>query len=151
MTEYTIRETQDFYTLSTLFHENGLGVKVERETPDRIVKMWRIDDPQTGELAAAATLEIRDDVYTLGNIAVRNDLQGKGLGIQLQNAVFREAETRGVREVWACAKEPDYYLHNDWQKMDWDTSPHIAVHCASCEKRNVLCHPEIMKYTLTES
>ena len=149
MAEYTIRETEDFLALSTLFHESGMGVKIEERMPERILKMWRMDDLQTGELVAAVTLEVRDGVYTLGDIAVRNDLQCKGYGKQMQDVVFQEARARGVREIWACAKEPAYYLHSGWQKMDWDTSPNISVYCASCSKRNVTCHPEIMKYTLT--
>ena len=77
MDEYIIRETNDFLALSTLFHESGMGVAIEERVPDRVIKMWRMDDPQTGELMAASTFEMRDGVYTLGDIAVRSDLHRK--------------------------------------------------------------------------
>ena len=148
MDDYIIRETQDFLALSTLFHESGMGVAIEDRVPDRVLKMWRMDDPQTGALMAAATLEMRDGVYSLGDIAVRSDLHRTGFGKVMQHVVFTEAKKRGITELWACAKEPAYYLHCGWQKMDWDASPNIAVYCTSCGKRGTLCHPEIMKYTL---
>ncbi|MBO4894721.1 MAG: GNAT family N-acetyltransferase [Clostridia bacterium] len=148
MEEYIIRETEDFLALSTLFNESGMGVKIEERMPDRIIKMWRMDDPVTGELMAASTLEKRDGVYSLGDIAVRNDLHRKGYGKVMQRVVFDEAKSRGIKELWACAKEPAYYLHSGWEKMVWDESPNIAVYCTSCGKRGTTCHPEIMRYTL---
>ena len=148
MDEYIIRETDDFLALSTLFHESGMGVAIEERVPDRVIKMWRRDDPQTGELMAASTFEMRDGVYTLGDIAVRQDLHRKGYGKVMQKLVFDEAKKNGVKEVWACAKEPDYYMRCGWQKMVWEEAPNIAVYCSTCGKRGTLCHPEIMKYTI---
>ncbi len=148
MKEYVIKETRDFLSLSTLFNQSGMGVKIEERMPERIIKMWRMDDPETGALMAASTFEKRDGVYTLGDIAVRNDLHKKGYGKIMQSLVFEEARRAGIKEVWACAKEPDYYLKCGWQKMAWDESPNIAVYCSSCGKRGTICHPEIMKYTL---
>ncbi len=148
MAEYIIRETEDFLALSTLFHESGMGVSIEERMPERVLKMWRMDDPETGELMAASTLEIRDGVYSLGDIAVRSDLQKKGYGKVMQNVVFAEARKTGVKELWACAKEPLYYERCGWRKTDWNSAPKIAVYCDSCGKRGTLCHPEIMKYTL---
>ena len=148
MEEYIISETEDFLSLSTLFNESGMGVRIEDRMPERIIKMWRMDNPVTGELMAASTLEIRDGVYSLGDIAVRNDLHLKGYGRIMQKMVFDEAKSRGIKELWACAKEPDYYLKCGWEKMPWGESPDIAVYCSTCGKRGTLCHPEIMKYTL---
>ena len=136
MKKYIIRETTDFLSLSTLFHESGMGVTIEERMPDRILKMWRMDDALTGNLMAAVTLEIRDEAYSLGDIAVRNGIQSD------------EAKKLGVKEIWACAKEPEYYIHCGWQEMKWEDSPNIAVYCSTCSKRGNICHPKIMKYTL---
>ncbi len=148
MKEYIIRETDDFLSLSTLFHESGMGVNIEERVPDRVLKMWRMDNAQTGELMAAVTLEIRDGAYSLGDIAVRNGIHSKGYGKIMQSIVFDEARRLGVTELWACAKEPEYYLHCGWEKMPWDESPKISVYCSTCAKRGTLCHPEIMRYSL---
>ena len=148
MADYIIRETEDFLALSTLFHESGMGVAIEDRVPERVIRMWRMDDPETGALMAASTLEMRDGVYSLGDIAVRADLHHPGYGRVMQQVIFDEAKKRGIKELWACAKEPAYYLHCGWEKMDWDTAPNIAVYCTTCGKRGTLCHPEIMRYTL---
>ena len=148
MADYLIKETDDFFALSTLFRNSGMGVKIEERRPDRIIKMWRMDDAHSGELIAAVTLEKRDGVYTLGDIAVRNDLHRMGYGKAMMRIVLDEAEKRGIKELWACAKEPEFYLHNGWEKISWEASPEIAIFCTDCEKRNVTCHPEIMKYEL---
>ncbi len=148
MEEYIIRETEDFLSLSTLFSQSGMGVRIEDRKPERVIRMWRMDDAVTGSLMAASTLEVRDGVYSLGDIAVRADLQRKGYGRIMQKVVFDEARRRGITELWACAKEPAYYMQCGWEKMPWDESPDIAVYCTSCGKRGTLCHPEIMKYTL---
>ncbi len=148
MKEYTICETVDFLSLSTLFNESGMGVKIEERMPERIIKMWRMNDSETGALMAASTFEMRDGVYTLGDIAVRSDLQRKGYGKIMQKVVFDEAKKRGISEIWACAKEPQYYLRCGWEKTEWDKAPNIAVYCSSCKKRGNECHPEIMRYKL---
>lgn len=147
MKDYIIRETTDFLSLSTLFHESGMGVTIEERMPDRIVKMWRMDDALSGKLLAAVTLEIRDGVYSLGDIAVRNDVRAKGCGRIMQSVVFDEAKKLGIKEIWACAKEPEYYIHCGWERMEWEESPNIAVYCSACSKRGTVCHPKIMKYT----
>lgn len=148
MSCFEIKETDDFLSLSTLFHNSGMGVKIEERCPDRIVRMWRMDDKETGELMAAVTLEIRDGVFTLGDIAVRDDLHHLGYGKVMLGVVYEEAKRRNICELWACAKEPEFYAHNGWTRMDWDSSPNIAIYCTTCEKRNCICHPEIMKYVL---
>ena len=147
---YTVRETVDFRTLYAFFHENGLGVQIETAKPDRILKMWRLDDAATGQLIAAVTLEMRGGVYVLGDIAVKKEMRRKGYGAIMLQTVCREARQMGVRTLWVCAKEPDYYLHHGWQETDWDSAPDIAVYCPVCEKHGVVCHPKKMKKTLDE-
>ncbi|MBR2731438.1 MAG: GNAT family N-acetyltransferase [Clostridia bacterium] len=148
MAEYIITETEDFYPLSVLFHENGVGISITDRAPEKIVKMWRMDDPQTDTLLAASTLEVRDGVYTLGDIAVRGDLQGKGYGKVMQDVVFDEARRLGVKELWVCAKEPTFYEHLGWEIVPWDEAPNVAVNCTACGKRGTLCMPEIMRKML---
>ena len=147
---YSVRETEDFHALSVFFRENGLGVLIEAEKPERILKMWRLEDTQTGELLAAVTLEMRGGVYTLGDIAVQKAMRGKGFGAVLQQTVFQQARRMGIHTLWACAKEPEYYLRHGWQEADWDSSPDIAVYCSGCAKQGVACHPKKMQKSLDE-
>ena len=142
-----LSETDDFHALSTLFHNSGMGVAVSDRKPDRIIKMWRLDDTD-GNLIAAATLEVRDHVYSLGDIAVHEDFRKRGYSTKMQEVVFAEARSRGIKELWACARVPSYYLRHGWEIIPWDSAPHIDVYCRSCGKRGTTCFPEIMHYTL---
>ncbi|MBQ7596311.1 MAG: hypothetical protein IJU45_06575 [Clostridia bacterium] len=146
--DYRIIETDDFLALSTLFHNSGMGVPISERKPERIIKMWRMENAETGELMAAVTLEKRDGVFSLGDIAVNSSYRQHHYGNIMQNVVFDEARKMNVSEIWACARLPEYYLHCGWEAMDWDASPNIAVYCTSCGKRGTECHPEIMRYTL---
>ncbi|MDD6275888.1 MAG: GNAT family N-acetyltransferase [Clostridia bacterium] len=148
MSEYIIRETTDFLSLSTLFRESKLGVSIEERMPDSILKLWRMDNSVNGNLMAAVSLEIRGGVYCLGDLAVRNDIQSKGYGKIMQSVVFDEAKRLGIKELWVCAKKPEYYVRCGWQKTRWEEAPNIAVYCSNCDMRDLSCHPEILKYTL---
>ncbi|MCC8126293.1 MAG: GNAT family N-acetyltransferase [Clostridiales bacterium] len=145
---YIIRETDQYYPLSVLFHDSGMEIEVSETPPFGMVKMWRLDDAESGELISAATLQIRDGVYTLGDIAVREEHRNEGLGRQMQKAVFDEARKMGVTEIWGSAKVPDYYYHLGWEKMDWDTSPKVGVNCHTCSRRGISCFPAIIKMSL---
>ena len=48
--DYKIIETDDFLSLSTLFHNSGMGVPISERKPERIIKMWRMENAETGEL-----------------------------------------------------------------------------------------------------
>lgn len=145
---YKVCETEECYPLSVLFHDSGMEVEVSEIPPDGIVKMWRLDDAESGELIAAATLQIRDGVYTLGDIAVREEHRSRGFGKQMQRVVFDEARRLGVTELWASAKVPDYYYRLGWEKMNWDTSPKVGVNCHTCNRREKSCFPAIIRMQL---
>lgn len=148
MDEYIIVETDDFNSILPLIKENGMGGEIDDEMPERIIKIWRMEEPQTGNLMAASTLEIRDGVYTLGKLAVRPDLHMMGYGRIMQSLVIDEAKKRHISQLWVCAKEPDYYLHNGWKIADWDSSPNIAIHCKACNKFAADCSPKKMRFFL---
>lgn len=145
---YAIEETKDFYPLSVLCHESGMEVEIGRTPPEGTVKMWQMRDTKTGELIAAVTLQIRDHVYVLGTLAVRQDRRNEGLGRAMQAAVFEEARKMGIQELWGSAKVPDYYCRLGWERMDWDASPKVGACCQSCGRRGRECFPAIIKITL---
>lgn len=145
----TIRETEDYWTLTSFFHDCGMEVEPTKTVPSyiKMVKMWRVDDV-AGNLIAAATLEIRDGVYTLGDLGVRKDHRRSGYGRKLQAIVFNEARRRGVKTLWCSGKVPKYYEKIGWKRQDWDSSPCIAVNCSKCSRRGRDCFPAILTYEL---
>ncbi len=145
---YSIRETDAFEPLTHFFHQCGLEMKPGSPRPEGLVKMWRMEDPKTGGLLGAAILEIRDSVYTLADLAVREDQRNRGYGKVLQETVFREARRMGVKELWGTAKVPSYYYPLGWEKAEWDTAPKVAIKCDRCRQRGTECQPVILRYRL---
>ena len=148
MSPYIIYTTEDFYPLTVFFHQCGLEVKPGAPRPEKLVKMWRMEDQDNGELLGAAILEIRDNVYTLADLGVREDQRNKGYGKVLQNTVFDEARRLGVKELGGVAKVPSYYYPLGWEEVDWDTAPKIAIKCDGCRQRGVECDPVVLKIEL---
>ena len=148
MISYVIKETDDFYSLAQFFSENGLETSIQKTTPEGIVKMWCLEHSESGELIAAATLQMRSDVYTLGDLAVREDLRGQGFGKLMQKLVFEEARKLGITELWGNAKVPAYYLKLGWEIVDWESAPNISLSCKTRPQRGVKCFPEIIRIGL---
>ena len=142
-----IVETKDYYSLSKLFHDSGLEVEIEEETPPETLKMWRCEDEESGELLGGAVLQFKSGCYVLEDLAVTERLRGTGIGLQLMNTALNEAKARGAKEIWSCAKVPEYYLTKGWVEMDRVTSPEIS-HCQSCPQFNDSCFPCIIKKVL---
>ena len=95
---YSIQETQDFYPLSLLYQERGLEVTPSHTPPQGTLFMLRCEDSETGELAAAATLQRRAGHFVLAHLAVASHLQGSGLGSQLLASAERHA--RQLNSGW---------------------------------------------------
>ena len=145
---YVIRETEDYFPISVLCHESGMEVEIGHAPAEHMVKMWRMDDAGTGRMLACATLQIRDGVYVLGNLVVREDRRGEGLGKRMQQAVFDEARRLGAREIWGSAKVPTYYDKLGWERMDWESSPDVAECCKKCPRRGDTCSPAVIRMAL---
>ncbi len=145
---YIISETNDFYPLSVLFHNSGVGIEVSNNNPDGIVKMWKMEDRESGELVAAITLQIRDGVFTLGDLAVNQEYRSAGYGTIMQNVLFEESRKLGIKELWCCAKIPEYYTKIGWEIEDWATAPKVNVNCPKCDKFGTTCSPSVIRYKL---
>ena len=144
---YRIIETMDYYPLSELFHNSGLEVVIENEPKPGTLKMWRCEDEETNELLGAAVLRFKNDCYVLEDLAVAEHVRRTGIGLRLMNTVLDEAKARGAKEIWGCAKVPEYYLTKGWMEMDRATSPEVS-NCQSCHQFNKTCFPCIIKKML---
>ncbi len=125
-----------------------MEIEISDTPPEGMVNMWRLEDKETGELIAAVTLQVRDHVYTLGDLAVRGDHHSEGYGKIMQQVVFDAAKKLGIKEIWGSAKVPEYYYRLGWQQMDWNVSPKVAVNCLACARRGTSCFPVIIKMSL---
>jgi len=145
---YVVKEAGDYYPLSVLFRDSGMEIEPSHTPPEGLVKMWRLEDADSGALLAAVTLEIRDGAAVLGRLGVRPDCRRRGYGKLLQKVVFGEARKLGLTELWGCAKVPDYYCRLGWERREWDGSPRIAAPCGSCPRRGKTCFPTVIRMQL---
>ena len=146
--DYILKETDDYYPLSVLLNTSGLGIDIQKENPPGIIKMWRLEEKSSGELAGTIILQNRNGTPCLGGLAVKPKYRNDGCGSYLQNTLFIEAKKLGFRELWTCAKIPEYYYRFGWEPMDWETSPNIAIWCPKCDKFQTSCHPKKLRKVL---
>ena len=144
---YVIKETENWRPLTELFNEMGLEVEIGDVPPKSMLKMWCLEDEDTGEYLGGATLQLKKGVHALGSLAVRPAANGGGWGEQLLEKVFEETKALGGTEIWACARIPEYYFKLGWEKMDPETAPKI-FNCQYCDRFGVSCHPAIIRKTL---
>ena len=145
---YPVQETQDFYPLSQLYHASGLEVQPSHDAPPGTLAMLRCEDPATGELLAAATLQRRAENYVvLAHLAVIPRLRGTGLGTRLLALAEDRARRLGAREIWLVGKVPDFYARYQWQTVRREDAPPIS-RCLTCAQFQVDCFPSIMRKTL---
>ena len=137
-------EDLDFFELSSFFESNGLEIDVTHKVPEIVLKAWKCTDSETGNLIAAAVLEMREGLFVLGDLAVNEQQRGLHLGKKLLQLVEDDAKAKGATEIWACAKVPEYYKQYEWFEIDRDKSPTISK-CNVCKQFNVSCFPSIIK------
>ena len=128
-----------------MFNQSGLEVEISERPVGQPLKMYACFDEQ-GNLAAASHLGLRDGVYVLEGLAVRDDLRGTGLGQKLMGLALDEARRLGATEVWGCAKVPDYYKKFGWDVADDVRNVPSISHCQECPQFQVDCFPAIIKF-----
>lgn len=140
---YKILETNDFYPLSVLFHNSGLEVAISDETPPPTIKMWRCEDAD-GKLLAAMTIEKKKGLFVLGNLAVDEEMRGKGLGTELLELAERQVRELDAKEFWLVGKVPGFYKQYGWEEVDREAAPEISG-CLRCQQFGTTCFPSVMK------
>lgn len=144
---YRVLETHEFYPLSRLFQKSGLEVKPSREAPPETLAMWRCEDPATGDLLAAVTLQRRAGRLVLAQLAVEEAHRGQGLGTRLLQVAEDRAAQLGARELWLVGKVPGFYARYHWVEVPRQAAPPIS-RCLTCGQFQVDCFPSIMKKDL---
>jgi N-acetylglutamate synthase-like GNAT family acetyltransferase len=141
-----ITETADYYALTVLFKECGLDIKVEERPPEGVLKMWRCTVGK-GELLAGAVLQFKDGRYVLKDLAVKDGWRKEGIGKAMMRTVLKEAKACGAKEIWGCAKVPEYYTGKGWQIVPDEGAPVISD-CQNCEQYLKVCFPRIIRKKL---
>lgn len=142
--KYRIIETEDYYSLAVLFKESGLEVNPEEVKPESIIKMWRCENSQSGELLGGAIVQLLNNIYVLKDFAITEKHRNCGIGKELLFHVEQEIAKLGIKEMWLVGKVPDYYQKYGWERVAFEDSPQIFK-CFTCEQYNKTCFPSVMR------
>ncbi|MGL4484476.1 MAG: GNAT family N-acetyltransferase [Anaerovoracaceae bacterium] len=147
--KYLVKEAKikDYETLVSFFIENELEFSEEEPVPTDLVKCWRADDPNTGELKAAAVLAKREGKFILDGIAVESSLRGGKIGETLLEEVINETKSRHGNEIYLVARAPEFFRKNGFVDIAREEAPNF-FECLTCPQYGETCFPEVMKKEL---
>jgi len=95
-----------------------------------------------GELAGVAAMHIYgSNLAEVRSLAVRNDMQGRGIGHLLLEACEKWGAGLGVACIFALTYVPEFFLHHGYAQVPRESLPHkiwtVCVHCskfADCDE-----------------
>lgn len=81
-----------------------------------------------------------EDLAEVRTLIVREDLQRKGIGKMLLNAVLNEARELGIRKVYVLTRCPEFFGKQGFIKTSLEQLPYkIRKDCARCPKYGETC------------
>ena len=140
-----ITESDDYMELAPLFAASGL------ENTDRVPDGFLGGFKAIGEnsrIIGAAALVQRQGCYILSDMAVSEELRGKGLGWQLLCKAMVRFSALGAREVFLTAKVPEFYRKYGFREVDPESVTHLFS-CPACSQFGNGCSPVFMKMELS--
>lgn len=145
MTDYIIRETEDYEKLVPFFIENELEFTEEdaEEVPTDLVKCWEIVDAD-GRLVGGFVLALREGEYICDGIAIEEQLRGTGLGSELLDLGIEETAKRGGERMYLVARAPEFFRKNGFITVPREEAPNF-FECLTCPQYGISCHPEVMR------
>ena len=148
MSDYIIRETEDYEKLVPFFIENELEFTEEdaEEVPTDLVKCWEIIDAED-RLVGAFVLALREGEYICDGIAIDEELRGTGLGSKLLDLGLEETAKQGGKRMYLVARAPEFFRRNGFVTVPRQDAPNF-FECLTCPQYGVTCHPEVMKIDL---
>lgn len=104
-----------------------------------------------GKMVAAARLEFTFDHPFVEEVAVREDLRGRGFGNKVVGAVLEEARKRGIRMIWVMARAPDFFRNMGFAEApEKELLEKLIAQCQDCRDYRRACNPILLKKTLIE-
>jgi N-acetylglutamate synthase-like GNAT family acetyltransferase len=117
---------------------------------DNLLAQFVIRDSK-GRMEAAARLEFTFDHPFVEEVAVREDLRGRGLGIKVVGAVLEEARKRGIRTIWVMARAPGFFRNMGFAEApEKELLEKLIAQCDECRDYRSVCNPKLLKKTLIE-
>ena len=138
-----LRRTNDFHEMRRLALESGLE---DGNFDNFVVAYGFYVGP---ELVGCAGLRFKDGIHTVECLAVAGGFRNRGLGRRLVEAIESEAKTRNIRELWAVARAPGFFVSVGYSisKGETERGPKLDS-CRKCRQFGVSCNPAIVVKTL---
>jgi len=96
-------------------------------------------------LVGCAALQVLDGHYFLEYVAVDSSMRNRGLGASLVAKIEEEARSRGLKELWAKARLPEFYEKLGYRVHSGTTHGLKSVEdCKSCSQYHRTCYPAIV-------
>lgn len=137
----TLRRTDDLDAIRALCVEAGLDMQNEVLTGIVTAYGAYLGD----KLVGCATLQRRDDNLFLEYVAVDKAARQRGIGALLVQRIEDEARARGLTELWAKAKSPEFYQAIGFRVLqEGERGPKSLDGCVGCPQFRSSCFPAIV-------
>jgi GNAT superfamily N-acetyltransferase len=135
------RLTKDIEAVKTLGEESGW--EPEPGPPRGVVLAYGCF---VGEkLVGCAALQCLDGYYFLEYVAVDSSFRNRGLGASLVAKIEEEARVRGLKELWAKARQPGFYLKLGYKIQSVGAhGPKSVADCKNCPQYHKTCYPAMV-------
>jgi amino-acid N-acetyltransferase len=143
---FSIRCSDDLEAALALAREARLEVSATAESP---LAMWGAFDGD--RMVGTISLEDYRGLPVVGRIAVAREDRGNGLGRRLLAALEEEARRRGLRELWATARAPGFFVATGFSVVAGGPERDLLLsECADCPQYGSDCSPRAVHKTLAE-
>ena len=147
MDSLIIARTDDLDAAVALAREARLEVSASPEPP---LAMWGAFDGD--RMIATVSLDVFGGLPVVGRIAVSRAYRGKGLGRRLLTALEKEAQRRGLTELWATARAPDFFVSMGFSVVsDGPERDLLLAECRACAQYGTECRPQAVRKTYRAS
>lgn len=137
----SFKRTEDYDGVKELAIRAGLDSK-EKSVEDIVAAFGYYLD---GRLMGCAALEYEDGQHFLEWVAVDSSIRMRGVGASLVALVEGEARARGMTELWAKARVPEFYRSIGFRVLgEKEKGLKTLEGCIGCPEFNTSCHPAIV-------
>lgn len=137
-----IEKTDNYLELAPLFKRNGLEVDLDK-APETMIACYRAVDKK-GRLLGGVSVEHKVGIYTVGDIAVEEELRDLDIGTELLKTAMEYIFQQGSKEIYLVAKAPKFFQKFGFSYITKEEAPDFT-NCLKCEQFEVKCFPRLMR------
>ncbi len=129
----TIRDVDGMFSLITDYSRKELLLPRSKADLFEHIRDFFVAE-EGGKIVGCCALHIFwEDLAEVRSLAVREELQGKGVGRELVERCLEEARALGLRKVFALTYVPDFFLRLGFKEIDKHALPRkIWTDCVNC-------------------